>query len=169
MAGREEFLQDQEATEAFGERLAVCCKSGLLIFLHGHLGAGKTTLVRGFLRALGHTGRVKSPTYTLVEPYSVAQRNLFHLDLYRLTDAEELEWIGIRDLLGGETLCLVEWPEQGAGILPEPDLHIYLRAQDNGRLIRIESSTPCGEQVLRCQDDSSSEPDRDAQGSGLLF
>ena len=154
MTGREEFLPDQEATEGFGERLAACCKSGLLIFLHGHLGAGKTTLVRGFLRACGHAGRVKSPTYTLVEPYSVAQRELFHLDLYRLSDAEELEWIGIRDLLSAENICLVEWPEQGAGILPEPDLHIYLQTQDSGRLIRIESATPRGERVLQCQSES---------------
>jgi len=154
MHRHEEFLQDQAATEGFGERLAVCSSSGLLIFLHGHLGAGKTTLVRGFLRACGHAGRVKSPTYTLVEPYSIAQRNLFHLDLYRLSDAEELEWIGIRDLLGSENICLVEWPEQGAGILPEPDLHIYLQTRDNGRLIGMESVTTRGEQVLKCQVES---------------
>lgn len=154
MAGREEFLQDQQATEDYGERLAACCRNGLLIFLHGDLGAGKTTLVRGFLHACGHAGRVKSPTYTLVEPYSIGQRNLFHLDLYRLADAEELEWIGIRDLLGSETVCLVEWPEQGAGILPEPDLHIYLQTQDSGRLLRIESATPRGERVLQCQAES---------------
>ncbi len=154
MTGREAFLQDQQATEVFGERLAACCKSGLLIFLHGNLGAGKTTLVRGFLHACGHAGRVKSPTYTLVEPYRIGQRNLFHLDLYRLSDAEELEWIGIRDLLGSETVCLVEWPEQGAGILPEPDLHIYLQTQDSGRLIRIESATARGAQVLQCQAES---------------
>ncbi|GMQ88497.1 MAG: tRNA (adenosine(37)-N6)-threonylcarbamoyltransferase complex ATPase subunit type 1 TsaE [Gammaproteobacteria bacterium] len=154
MAGHEEFLPDQEATEGFGERLAVCCRSGLLIFLHGHLGAGKTTLVRGFLRACGYAGRVKSPTYTLVEPYSIALRNLFHLDLYRLSDAEELEWIGIRDVLDNENICLVEWPEQGAGILPEPDLHVYLHMQDSGRVVRIESSTPRGARVLQCQAES---------------
>ncbi len=154
MVGREEFLQDQQATENFGERLAVCCRSGLLIFLHGHLGAGKTTLVRGFLRACGHAGRVKSPTYTLIEPYSIAQRSLFHLDLYRLSDAEELEWIGIRDVLDSENICLVEWPEQGAGILPEPDLHVYLHMQDSGRVVRIESSTSRGARVLQCQAES---------------
>jgi len=154
MAEHEEFLEDQEATEGFGERLATCCTSGLLIFLHGHLGAGKTTLVRGFLRACGHTGRVKSPTYTLVEPYSTARYSLFHLDLYRLSDAEELEWIGIRDVLDDENICLIEWPEQGAGILPEPDLHIYLQTRDRGRAIRIESATPRGERVLRCQVES---------------
>ncbi|MFQ5643358.1 MAG: tRNA (adenosine(37)-N6)-threonylcarbamoyltransferase complex ATPase subunit type 1 TsaE [Thiogranum sp.] len=152
MTGYEEFLPDEAATEGFGERLAACCSSGLLVFLHGHLGAGKTTLVRGFLRARGHTGRVKSPTYTLVEPYSTARGELFHLDLYRLSDAEELEWIGIRDLLGDEhTICLIEWPEQGAGILPEPDLHIYLQVQDKGRNVRIAAVTPRGEQVLQCR------------------
>jgi len=155
MSEYEAFLCDEAATERFGERLAACCDSGLLIFLHGHLGAGKTTLVRGFLRACGHGGRVKSPTYTLVEPYSTAQGELFHLDLYRLFDAEELEWLGIRDLLDGHATCLVEWPEQGAGILPEPDLHITLQAQDDGRNIRMTSVTPRGERVLQCQDERS--------------
>jgi tRNA threonylcarbamoyladenosine biosynthesis protein TsaE len=145
----ERYLQDQAATAAFGGQLAAVCKGGLLVFLHGHLGAGKTTLVRGFVRACGHSGPVKSPTYTLVEPYSTACGNLYHLDLYRLADAEELEWIGIRDLFELESICLIEWPEQGAGILPEPDLHIYLQAKDAGREISIEAASPRGEQVLR--------------------
>ena len=143
------FLQDQAATQAFGGQLAAACQGGLLVFLHGQLGAGKTTLVRGFLRASGHSGAVKSPTYTLIEPYTTAHGNLYHLDLYRLSDAEELEWIGIRDLFEDESICLVEWPERGAGILPEADLHVYLQTEGSGREIRVEAASPRGEQLLR--------------------
>ena len=143
------YLQDQAATEAFGGQLAAACKGGLLVFLHGHLGAGKTTLVRGFLRASGHSGPVKSPTYALIEPYITAYGNLYHLDLYRLADAEELEWIGIRDLFEDESICLVEWPERGAGILPEADLHVYLQAEGSGRQVRVEAASPRGEKLLR--------------------
>ena len=143
------YLQDQAATEAFGGQLAAACKGGLLVFLHGHLGAGKTTLVRGFLRASGHSGPVKSPTYALIEPYITAYGNLYHLDLYRLADAEELEWIGIRDLFEDESICLVEWPERGAGILPEADVHIYLQAEGSGRQVRTEAASPRGEKLLR--------------------
>ena len=143
------YLQDQAATEAFGGQLAAACKGGLLVFLHGQLGAGKTTLVRGFLRASGHRGRVKSPTYTLIEPYTTAYGNLYHLDLYRLADAEELEWIGIRDLFEDESICLVEWPEQGAGFLPDPDLHVYLQVEGSGREVRLQAASPRGERLLR--------------------
>jgi len=143
------YLQDQAATEAFGGQLAAACKGGLLVFLHGHLGAGKTTLVRGFLRASGHSGPVKSPTYALIEPYITAYGNLYHLDLYRLADAEELEWIGIRDLFEDESICLVEWPERGAGILPEADVHVYLQAEGSGRQVRVEAASPRGEKLLR--------------------
>lgn len=143
------YLQDQAATEAFGGQLAAACQGGLLVFLHGHLGAGKTTLVRGFLRASGHSGPVKSPTYALIEPYITAYGNLYHLDLYRLADAEELEWIGIRDLFEDESICLVEWPERGAGILPEADVHIYLQAEGSGRQVRVEAASPRGEKLLR--------------------
>ena len=112
-------------------------------------GSGKTTLVRGFLRARGHSGAVKSPTYTLVEPYTTAQGNVYHLDLYRLADAEELEWIGIRDLFEDESICLVEWPEQGAGILPPADLHVYLRTEGSGRELQLQAASPRGERLVR--------------------
>lgn len=150
MAAFERRLADAAATEGFGGRLAGCCGGGLLVFLHGHLGAGKTTLVRGFLRALGHSGPVKSPTYTLIEPYTTARGPLYHLDLYRLADPEELEWIGIRDLFDDNSICLIEWPEQGEGILPAPDLRIALSAVAQGRDLQVDAASPRGDAVLDC-------------------
>ncbi|RFA30461.1 tRNA (adenosine(37)-N6)-threonylcarbamoyltransferase complex ATPase subunit type 1 TsaE [Alkalilimnicola ehrlichii] len=119
-------LADAEATEKLGARLAQQLPRPSLVFLHGDLGAGKTTLVRGLLRGLGHKGAVRSPTYTLIEPYELSGRRIYHLDLYRLGDPEELEYIGIRDLLAGDYLCLVEWPQRGEGCLPTPDLDLCL-------------------------------------------
>lgn len=150
MAAFERLLADAAATEAFGGQLADCCEDGLLVFLHGHLGAGKTTLVRGFLRACGHSGPVKSPTYTLIEPYTTARGPLYHLDLYRLADPEELEWIGIRDLFDDDSTCLIEWPEQGEGMLPEPDLRVSLNAAGSGRKLQLDAASTRGERVLAC-------------------
>lgn len=142
-------LADPEATEALGARLARCLAAGVL-FLHGELGAGKTTLVRGFLRALGHRGNVKSPTYTLVEPYDTASGPVFHFDLYRLTDPEELEFMGIRDFFGRETRCLVEWPEKGRGHLPAADLSVTLTPSGGGRRAQVAAHTPAGQAALHC-------------------
>lgn len=111
---------------ALGAELAHRLPHGGLITLHGDLGAGKTTLVRGLLRELGHAGVVKSPTYTLVEPYHTDGRDIFHFDLYRLTDPEELEYMGIRDYLRPDALCLVEWPEKAGDILPKPNLQVFI-------------------------------------------
>ena len=122
-------LADEAATQALGGVLAQTAPPSGWVALHGHLGAGKTTLVRAFLRALGHDGRVVSPTYTLVEPYEIQGRRIAHYDLYRLADAEELEWMGAREDFGADTLCLVEWPERGEGVLPPPDLVIRLEHQ----------------------------------------
>lgn len=119
-------LHSAEETEAFGARLYHCLPVKCLIYLIGDLGAGKTTLVRGFLRAAGYCGSVKSPTYTVVEEYQLNDRRIFHFDLYRLTDPEELEWIGIRDYFAQQAVCFIEWPERGKGVLPEPDLRIEL-------------------------------------------
>jgi tRNA threonylcarbamoyladenosine biosynthesis protein TsaE len=133
------------AMEQLGERLAQAASTGCRIYLQGDLGVGKTTLVRGFLRGLGYTGRVKSPTYTLVEPYELqGGRTLYHLDLYRLSDPEELEWIGVRDLFQDESLCLVEWPEHGRGVLPAPDLLVDMRYADHGRSVRLHALTGRG-------------------------
>jgi tRNA threonylcarbamoyladenosine biosynthesis protein TsaE len=151
MAGVELELSDQAATEAFGARLAACYTGDrLLVFLHGELGAGKTTLVRGFLRALGHAGAVKSPTYTLVESYSVTGVSVHHLDLYRLADSEELEWLGIRDLLAPDTICLIEWPQRGAGFLPVADLQLTLIHQGDSRRLRLEAGSETGDKLLSC-------------------
>lgn len=125
-------LADTAATEALGASIAVDCPAFACIHLRGELGAGKTTLVRGFLRAMGHTGPVRSPTYTLIEPYETSQGKVFHLDLYRLSDPEELEFIGLRDWV--ETgVMLVEWPEKAVGVLPEPDIDLALDVLSSGR------------------------------------
>ena len=131
-------LNGEAAMEAFGARLAQVLPSGLQIQLQGDLGAGKTTLVRGFLRGLGHAGRVKSPTYTLIEPYEPDGCLLYHLDLYRLADPEELEFLGIRDLFVPGVTSLIEWPERGAGMLPSPDLLIRIEQLPHGRRLTLE-------------------------------
>lgn len=134
-----EWLADPAATESLGARLASRIRPGAVVYLQGDLGAGKTTLVRGFLRTLGHQGAVRSPTYTLVESYPVENdRLIHHLDLYRLADPEELEWIGIRDLLTTNAICLIEWPGQGAGVLPPADLIIQLESEGCGRKATLQ-------------------------------
>ncbi|CCE23253.1 tRNA (adenosine(37)-N6)-threonylcarbamoyltransferase complex ATPase subunit type 1 TsaE [Methylotuvimicrobium alcaliphilum] len=133
-------LRNTEATEAFGAELSRLLPHKCLIFLKGQLGAGKTTLVRGLLRAFGHQGAVKSPTYTLVEEYMSNGRAVIHFDLYRLSDPEELEWIGINDYLDQDAVCLIEWPEMGEGFLPEPDLVLTLSVVGQERNLKVEAS-----------------------------
>lgn len=135
------FLKSAEETEAFGARLFHDLPNKCLIFLIGNLGAGKTTLVRGFLRAAGHTGAVKSPTFTLVEEYLIGGRKFCHFDMYRLADPGELEWIGVRDYFEEETVCFIEWPDLGQGFLPEPDIIIKLTTKDEGRQLELEEFT----------------------------
>lgn len=141
-------LDSTIATERLGARLAVVLKPGCVIYLHGELGAGKTTLARGLIHGLGHGGTVKSPTYTLVEPYQIGQWRLFHWDLYRLADPEELEFLGLRDQLDGEAVLLIEWPERGRGELPVADLEITLDYADEGRNSRLEARSPVGQALL---------------------
>jgi tRNA threonylcarbamoyladenosine biosynthesis protein TsaE len=132
------YLDSTEATERLGAELFKSVPSKCLIFLQGDLGAGKTTMVRGFLRAAGYNGTVKSPTYTLVEEYVIGGRKIFHFDLYRVVDPEELEWIGIRDYFDQDSVCFIEWPDKGKGFLPEPDIIITLKPQGLARSVNIE-------------------------------
>ena len=126
-----------EQMEAIGAALARGLRHVSLVTVSGPLGAGKTTLVRGLLRALGHAGAVKSPTFTLVESYPFNGGELHHFDLYRLQDPAELELIGWRDYLGGGNVCLVEWPERAGALLPEADIAIIIDIQDGQRLVRM--------------------------------
>lgn len=141
-------LLDEEAQVAFGEALGRALAGQGRVYLGGELGAGKTTLTRGILRAHGHQGAVKSPTYTLVEPYELGQWRLYHFDLYRLGDPEELEFIGARDLFDVDGLCLVEWPSRGEGWLPPPTLEVQLRLAEPGREAQLIAGDARGEEVL---------------------
>lgn len=139
------YLADEQAMSDFGARIAQITQGHGLIFLEGNLGMGKTTLSRGIIRGFGHVGAVKSPTFTLVEPYEIGDIRAFHFDLYRLVDPEELEFLGIRDYFEDDALCLIEWPDKGAGFLPKPDLTITISPQDSGRSLKILSQGSRGE------------------------
>ncbi|MDD5124976.1 tRNA (adenosine(37)-N6)-threonylcarbamoyltransferase complex ATPase subunit type 1 TsaE [Methylovulum sp.] len=134
----QKYLHSTEETEQFGAMLWRHLPKKCLVFLYGDLGAGKTTLVRGYLRAAGFSAAVKSPTYTLVEEYTVNNRKIVHFDLYRIADPEELEWIGIRDYLDQECVCFIEWPDRGKNVLPEPDRIISLNHEGTGRMLEMK-------------------------------
>jgi len=137
---RERFLPDAEATRATGQWLASGWPRPLqgVIWLQGELGAGKTELARAFLRTLGVTGPIKSPTYTLVEPYTTAAGSVLHMDCYRLASAEELDMLGLADTPPETALWLVEWPERALAGLPPPDLRLQLSLEGEGRRLRLE-------------------------------
>jgi len=142
-------LADEAATLALGEKIAVTLHPGLIIFLRGELGAGKTTLARGVLRGLGYAGFVKSPTYNLVELYKFFKLYLYHFDFYRFTHPSEWEEAGFRDYFNAESICLVEWPEKAGELLPAADLSISLSVQEIGRSIVIQANTEAGRQCLK--------------------
>ena len=144
-------LADADATEALGAALWHAWDGRLcVIALQGDLGAGKTTLVRGLLRAAGHTGPVRSPTYTLMEPYEVGDRRVLHLDLYRLADPGELDFLGVRDELEDGALVLVEWPDRGVGVMPPWGLEVALSDHGDGRCARVVGHGNTGEGLASC-------------------
>jgi tRNA threonylcarbamoyladenosine biosynthesis protein TsaE len=149
-----QFLPDEAATVSAGAKVGRALNTGCVVFLVGELGAGKTTFTRGALRALGHAGSVKSPTYTLCEPYDLAdEAQLCHLDLYRLSNPEELEFLGIRDYVASGAILFIEWPSKGEGWLPAPDLQVALQATDTGRQLEISALTADGQDLLSCMGD----------------
>lgn len=141
-------LPDEQAMVQFGGSIARLIRDRLIITLQGDLGAGKTTLSRGILQGLGHSGAVKSPTYTLVEPYQLALGAVYHFDLYRLVDAEELEYMGFADYLADAQLCLIEWPEQGQGFLPMADIAIEISQPGAGRCVTLCANSAVGQQLI---------------------
>lgn len=142
------FLADENETSQLGARLATVLHPGLVFYLSGDLGAGKTALVRAILRGLGYQGKVKSPTYTLVELYVVSSLHLYHFDLYRFADPEEWEDSGFREYFNPATVCFVEWPEKAAGLLPCADVVIRLGFRNGGREIELDAATEAGRQCL---------------------
>jgi tRNA threonylcarbamoyladenosine biosynthesis protein TsaE len=137
-------LPDAAATEALGRAAAAGAAPGRILHLRGDLGAGKTTVVRGLLRALGHAGRVKSPTYTLVEPYELSSLHFYHFDFYRLKDRSEWEHAGFRDYFNAQSMCVIEWPERAGALLSPPDLDICLLFEGNARRARVQAHTEAG-------------------------
>ena len=146
-------LRDDAATNALGAALARVLAPGLTIYLQGDLGAGKTALTRALLHAAGHIGKVKSPTYTLAEPYQVTLAGrpvqLIHFDLYRMSSPEEFLDAGFREEFNGENICVVEWPEKGAPVLPPPDLNVFLEVDGTGREVELQALSHLG---LLCLD-----------------
>ena len=151
-------MADEAATLDFGALLAKAIGPNLTIYLHGDLGAGKTTLVRGLLHALGHVGKVKSPTYTLVEPYEIksnviSRLMLYHFDLYRFNDEEEWDSAGFRDYFNAQSVCIIEWPERAENVLPIPDLNITFAIKNTGqhcgRSVKLSAHSKLGQQCLQ--------------------
>lgn len=146
-------LHDEAGTAALGAALARALLPGMAIYLHGDLGAGKTALTRALLHAAGHTGHVKSPTYTLSEPYQVSvdgrPASVIHFDLYRMASPEEFLDAGFREDFNGENVCIVEWPEKAEGVLPAPDLRIFLSVAGHGRDVELQPSSALGLSCLQ--------------------
>lgn len=151
----EQYLLDEQATLELGQRLAEVLTAPVVVYLCGDLGAGKTTLSRGLLRGLGHTGSVKSPTYTIVEPYELTPSPVYHFDLYRLGDPGELEYLGLRDYLNQGAVLIFEWPERGGAHMPPADLTLRLTPTDTGREVLIEGTSVRGEACVQLLQDGA--------------
>lgn len=142
------YLADEIMTESAGACIARSLPAnGAVIYLQGDLGAGKTTMSRGLIRALGHQGAVKSPTYTLVEPYEDFEFPLYHFDLYRLSHPEEVEFLGVDDYFKPPAVCLIEWPDRGKGFLPSADIHFFLADEGDGRRLSWQADTVKGAEI----------------------
>ncbi|HWU75915.1 MAG TPA: tRNA (adenosine(37)-N6)-threonylcarbamoyltransferase complex ATPase subunit type 1 TsaE [Rhodanobacter sp.] len=148
IASREWPLPDEAATAALAGQLAQVLDDGLVIYLHGPLGAGKTSFARALLTRLGAGERIKSPTYTLIEGYEIGSRAAWHMDLYRIADPAELEWLGLDELADPAALVLVEWPERGIGALPVADVELYLDYAGHGRHASLQAASPRGRRLL---------------------
>jgi tRNA threonylcarbamoyladenosine biosynthesis protein TsaE len=144
-----QVLMDEAATLQAGQRFSRYLPTGFTVFLHGDLGAGKTTFIRGVLQGLGYQGKVKSPTYTLVEPYELPDVTLYHFDLYRLIDEEEWEEAGFRDYFNASSICMIEWPEKAQSLLPSADIEVHLLHQPDGREIQFQANTAVAKQVIQ--------------------
>ena len=141
-------LKNETETTEIGSKVASCLKGGEVIYLKGELGTGKTTIVRGALNKLGFVGNVKSPTYTIVEPYSIDNHIVYHFDLYRLNDPEELESLGIRDYCDGQSICFFEWPEKGENLTPNADISLLLSYTGKGRNVELTAISEIGKSIL---------------------
>jgi tRNA threonylcarbamoyladenosine biosynthesis protein TsaE len=150
-------LPDEAATLAMARRVAQACADGAVLHLHGDLGAGKTTFARGVLHALGVVGDVKSPTFTIVEPYHFNGRSAYHFDLYRITDPDELELLGIRDYFTPGAWVLIEWPERGYGVLPDPDLRLEFTYAGSGRRLTLHAVSETGRSMVAALRDGTSQ------------
>ena len=149
-----QYIPHENAMCAFGKQLinAICrlpSRQNVTLYLNGDLGAGKTTLSRGMVQGLGYSGNVKSPTYTLVEEYAIGEKIIYHFDLYRLADPEELEFMGIRDYFADNTICLIEWAEKGADLLSPPDLLVNIGYAENARNIELVAQSTMGQQIIQ--------------------
>ncbi|PWW34487.1 UNVERIFIED_ORG: tRNA threonylcarbamoyladenosine biosynthesis protein TsaE [Idiomarina abyssalis] len=142
-------LADEEGTLALAKKFSQVLQTPLVVYLRGELGAGKTAFCRGVIQAMGHSGAVKSPTYTLVEPYQLQGWRIHHFDLYRLADPEELEYMGIRDYFSEDTLNFIEWPDKGYGWLPGADIEIRIEYAGTGRKLTFSALTEAGQQIIK--------------------